>query len=152
MDITLTISILSSLVAAFLAHYFATNRIRKNDLSKFQISAYSDFLGAVSRLSVSRRLGNTENEVDDLAILNDSKNRILVCGNRTVIMSLIEFWHLGSTLEKEEGLLAYKELLQDIRVSLGHKKHDIIDLKISDTLFKLEPSTFSFREKYQNKS
>ena len=77
MNMTIGISILSSVLAAFLAHYLATNRIRKIDLSKFQLAAYTDFLGAASRLAVSRRLGNIENEIDDLSILNDSKTAAL---------------------------------------------------------------------------
>ncbi len=143
---TIAISILSSFIAAFLAHFFATNRMQKMDLSKFQLAAYTDFLGAASRLAVSRRLGETENKVNDLAILNDSKNRILICGDRLVVEALIEFWKLGATLEGERELLAFDNLLQLIRKSLGHKKHDVIDLDLTDTLFKLEPSSYSFKK------
>lgn len=142
---TILISFISSLIAAFLAHYLATSRMRKSDLSKFQIEAYSDFLGAASRLAVSRRLGDSTNETVDLGVLNDAKSRIITCGHREVVEALIHFWEKGATLEREQEILAYKHLTQIIRTSLGHKKHDMYDLKISDALFKLEPSSYSFR-------
>ena len=149
---TVILSLISSIFAAFLAHSFATSRMRKNDLSGFQLIAYSDFIGAASRLAVSRRLGNTTNNVEDLAILNDAKNRILICGDKRVVKELIEFWDHGGTLEREQELLAFMRMSTVIRETLGHKKHDITDLKISKTLFKLEPSEFSFKEKYSKES
>ena len=152
MNITIAISILSSIIAAFLAHFFATNRMRKMDLSTFQLAAYTDFLGAASRLAVSRRLGNTENEINDLAMLNDSKNRILVCGDRSILEALIKFWELGATLEGERELLAFNNFLQLIRESLGHKKYDVIDLNLTATLFKLEPSKYSFKKGNRDKN
>ncbi len=142
---TIIISIISSILAAFLAHYFATTRLKINELKKFQLLAYSDFIGAASRLAVLRRLGNTGSENDELAALNDAKNRIIVSGSTLVVSEVIKFWERGATLEREQELLAFKCLLQEIRKSLGHKKNDLIDLDISNALFKLEPSYYSFR-------
>ncbi|MBB1425192.1 hypothetical protein ACTTBA_12325 [Shewanella frigidimarina] len=142
---TILISFVSSIIAAFLAHFLATTRSKKSELLKFQIQSYSDFLSAASRLAVSRRLGSSTNENVDLVALNDAKSRIITCGNVEVVEALIHFWDKGGTLEREQEILAYKNLTQLIRSSLGHKKHDMFNLKISDTLFKLEPSSFSFR-------
>ncbi|WP_136678472.1 hypothetical protein [Neptunomonas sp. XY-337] len=138
-------SLIAAFIAAFTAHHLATARMRKNELSKFQLAAYSDFLGAASRLAVSRRVGDTSNEIEDLAVLNDSKNRILIGGDRAVVEALIEFWKHGATLEREQEIIAFKHLASVIRESLGHKKYDIFDLEISNTMFKLEPSDFSYR-------
>jgi hypothetical protein len=146
---TLAISFLSSLVAAFFAafitHFLATERMRKNDLSKFKLAAYSDFLGAASRLAVARRIGDTSSEVEDLAVLNDSKNRILIGGDRVVVEALIEFWQQGATLEREQEIIAFNNLSSVIRQSLGYKAHDISDLNISNSIFELEPSSYSHR-------
>lgn len=147
---TIAISFICSLIAAFIAHYLSTTRMRKNDLSKFQLTAYSDFIGAASRLAVSRRVGNTNHEIEDLAVLNDAKNRIIISGDRIVVEALIEFWKRGATLEREGEIVAFNHLSSVIRKSLGHKQHDIIDLGVSNTMFKLEPSNYSYKASQGN--
>lgn len=147
---TLAISFLSSVVAAFIAafvaHFLATERMRRNELSRFKLAAYSDFLSAASRLAVARRIGDTSSDIKDLATLNDSKNRILIGGDRAVVEALIAFWHQGASLEREQEIIAFNHLSGVIRESLGYKKHDIFDLNISSTIFRLEPSSYSYRE------
>jgi len=145
--VTILISFISSIIAAFLAHFLATTRSKKSELLKFQVQSYSDFLAATSRLAVSRRLGSSTNEHVDLVALNDAKSRIITCGNVEVVEALIHFWGEGGTLEREQEILAYKNLTHIMRSSLGHKKHDIFNLKVSGALFKLEPSSFSFTAK-----
>ncbi|MCE9685700.1 hypothetical protein LZP73_05650 [Shewanella sp. AS16] len=144
---TILISFISSIIAAFLAHFLATTRSKKSELLKFQIQSYSDFLAAASRVAVSRRIGSITDENVDLVALNDAKSRIITCGNVEVVEALIHFWNMGGSLEREQEILAYKNLTQLMRSSLGHKQHDMFDLKVSDALFKLEPSSFSFRSK-----
>jgi hypothetical protein len=143
--ITFGSSVIAAFIAAFVTHYLATSRMKENDLSKYQVEAYSDFIAAASRLAVSRRLGDSKNENVDLGALNDAKSRIITSGHLDVVKALIHFWEQGATLEREQEILAYKNLTQIMRSSLGHKKNDIFDLKISDALFKLEPSSFSYR-------
>lgn len=145
---TIAVSILSSIIAAFLAHYLATARMRRKDLSQFQLSAYADFIGAASRIAVSRRLGNTESGTADLAALNDAKNRILICGDKKVVEALVAFWQHGATLESESEIVAFRNLSRVIRHSLGLDQHDLLDTDISTAQFKLEPSSFSFRAKH----
>lgn len=143
--ITFGSPVIAAFIAAFVTHHLATSRMKKSDLSKFQVEAYSDFIAAVSRLAVSRRLGDSTNENVDLGALNDAKSRIITSGDPDVVKALIHFWEQGATLEREQEILAYQRLTQIMRASLGHKKHDLFDLKISDALFKLEPSSYSFR-------
>lgn len=133
------------MIAAFITHYLATTRNRKSELLKFQIQSYSDFLAAASRLAITRRLGDVTNKNIDLATLNDAKSRIITCGEPEVVKSLIRFWDKGATLEREQEILAYRTLTQIMRSSLGHRKNDILDLGITDALFKLEPSNASYR-------
>lgn len=150
---TILISFLSSLIAGFVAHYLATSRMKLSELSKFQSAAYTDFIGSSARLAVARRLGDTSNENFDLAELNDAKARIIACGHREVVEALVKFWELGGTLEREPEILAFNNLIQVIRKCLGHKAHDVYDLDISKSLFKLEPQSFSFKaQKSANKS
>ncbi|WP_415884737.1 hypothetical protein ACMXYO_08685 [Neptuniibacter sp. QD37_6] len=144
---TVVISLISSLIAGFVAHYLATSRNQAGELLKFQIQSYSDFIGAASRLAVSRRLGSTVSEEEDLVVLNDAKSRIITCGHPDVVEALIHFWEKGATLEREQEILAYKKLTQVMRASLGHKKFDLFELEVSNALFKLEPSSYSYRAK-----
>ncbi|MEH6640571.1 hypothetical protein [Vreelandella glaciei] len=142
---TIIVSLISSVIAAFLAHYLATSRMKRAELSKFQIEAYSNFTAAAARLAVARRTGDTTDENIDLAALNDAKSKIITCGHVEVVEALIRFWNLGGTLEREREILAFDHLVKVMRSKLGYKAHDIHDLKVSDALFKLEPATFSFR-------
>ena len=144
---TVVISLICSLIAAFIAHYLATSRNKVGELLKFQIQSYSDFIGAASRLAVARRLGITDSEEAEVVALNDAKCRVITCGHREVVEALIHFWEQRATLERENELLAFKQLTQVMRTSLGHKSHDLFELSIGNTLFKLEPSTFSYRSK-----
>jgi hypothetical protein len=152
---TVLISLCCSFFAAYLAHLFASSRNKKNELVKFQIQSYSDFLAAASRLAVMRRTGDVTNDNINLAALHDAKSRIITCGNPDVVDSLITFWDNGGTLEKESEILAYRDLTQIMRKSLGFQKNDlrVIDLEkgltsgrtISDALFKLEPSSYAYK-------
>ncbi|CAK8721230.1 DUF4760 domain-containing protein [Candidatus Electrothrix laxa] len=138
---TIAVSLICSVIAAFVAHWLATNRMKKNELTKFKLNAYSDFIGASSKLAVSRRLGGISNDIKELAVLNDAKNRILISAEPHIVEGLIDFWQKGATLELESELQSYKRLLRVMRAELGYKKYDIIDLEVSDLLFKIEPPT-----------
>lgn len=53
----------------------------------------------------------------------------------------MEFWQCGATLETETEVLAFTRLCMRIRESLGLRH-----IEISDTLFRLEPSSYSYRQ------
>jgi len=142
---TIFISIICSVISAFAVHFLAINRMAKNETIKFRLNAYNDFIGSSSKLIVSRRLGNTKNDINDLTLLNDAKNRIMLCAKHEIVGELITFWEEGSTLEGELELLSYYRLIQLIRQELGFKPNDLHGLKVTGALFKLEPSKFSFR-------
>ncbi len=144
---TIVISILSPFIAVILTHYFTISRMKKNDLSALKITAYTDFIQSVTKLASLRRIGNTQNDLEDLALLNDAKNRIIVCGDIPVIKELSNFWEQGATLELESGLQAYRRLTQAMRTSVGYRKFDIFktDIDVSNLLFNIEPSRASFR-------
>ncbi|MCI5219774.1 MAG: hypothetical protein D3914_11465 [Candidatus Electrothrix sp. LOE2] len=149
---TIAVSLICSVIAAFVAHWLATNRMKKNELTKFKLNAYSEFIGAASKLAVSRRLGDVEDDIEELSLLNNAKNKILISAESQVLKELINFWNRGATLEKESELQAYRRLLQLMRADLGFKKNDILVIpEVSDFLFKLEVSSSSYRaekEKY----
>ncbi len=139
------LSLLSAVIVATLAHLFSIKRKRQDELSEMRLRAYTDFINAVSRLVSARRTGLKNDELEDLAILNDAKTRICICADASVVEALVDFWKYGSTLEQEQEILAFTRLCLRIRESLGNKKNDIAMLRISDTLFKLEPSKYSYR-------
>ncbi|MGR4069250.1 hypothetical protein [Billgrantia sp. C5P2] len=139
------LSLASAVVVAFLAHWLADRRTRGSELATMRLKAYGDFLQAASRLVAARRLGRKNDELEELAALNDAKARICVCAEATVVEALAEFWLAGGTLEREQEILAFKRLCVAMRESLGNRRNDIAMLRLSDTLFRLEPSVFSFR-------
>ena len=142
---TALLSLSTAVVVAVVGHLLAERRTRRNELAGLRLKTYSDFLQAVSRLVAARRLGQTDSELHDLTVLNDAKARICVCAEVPVVEALTEFWLSGGTLESESEILAFKRLCTTMRVSIGNRRNDIAMLRFSDTLFRLEPSSFSFR-------
>jgi hypothetical protein len=139
------LSLIGALLGVLATHFLSDRRKRREELTEQKLKAYSDFINSASNIIAARRLGNTENNPLELAILNDAKVRICICGDKSVVQALTEFWEHGATLEREREIIAYTRLCMRIRESLGYKAHDLADLKISDTLFRIEPSCFSFR-------
>ena len=140
------LSLLTAVLVAVLSHLFTSKRQRRNELAEIRLKAYIDFINATARLSVLRRRGAVKDDIEDLAILNGAKAVICICGHKEVIKELTEFWQQGGTLEKESELLSLKSLCFKMREGLGCDWKEIALLEISDTLFKLEPSNFSFKE------
>jgi len=139
------LSLASAVLVALIGHRLAERRARGDDLANMRLKAYGDFLQAVSRLVAARRLGKKNDELEELAALNDAKSRICVCAEAAVVEALAEFWLAGGTLERESEILAFKRLCLRMRESLGNRRNDITMLRLSETLFHLEPSPFSFR-------
>ncbi|WP_156932967.1 hypothetical protein [Desulfonatronum lacustre] len=141
------IAFFTAIIVAILGHFFTAARERKNELAETRLKAYIDFINATTRLAASRRLGVETNELEGLAVLNDAKARICICGDKDVVEELTRFWEQGGTLEKESELQSFKRLCFKIRKSLGCDWKEIAPFEISKTLFKLEPSNFSFKNK-----
>jgi len=139
------VSFFCSMLAAFIAHYLSSSRNQRSELLRFQIQSYSDFLSAASKLSVARRLGDTSNEESTLALLNEAKTKIITCGDSNVVDALISYWEAGGTLEREQEIIAYNALIREIRLGLNVHDNRSLMNEISDTLFKLEPSSFSYK-------
>lgn len=139
------LSFMSALIVALTSHWLSERRKRRDELAEFRLRAYSDFINAASRLVSARRLGQIRDEQLDLAALNDAKTRICICAEIPVVEALAEFWRNGGTLEREREILAFTNLCMRIRESLGNKPHGPVDLGISDLLFRLEPSRYSYR-------
>lgn len=145
------LSLISAIIGALLTHFLSEKRKRREELMEQKLKAYSDFINSASKIIAARRLGQTENDQGELAVLNDAKVRICICGDKSVVEALTEFWEHGGTLEREHEILAFTRLCMTIRESLGYKTHDIANLKISNTLFRIEPSSFSFRNSQKAK-
>ena len=102
-----TLSFFSALIVAVVGHLFSSKRKRRAELAEMQLKAYTDFINAVSRLVSARRKGHTEDELNELAALNDAKTRICICADKAVVEALSEFWENGGTLEGEHELQAF---------------------------------------------
>lgn len=134
----------SALLGVALGHRLTTRRSRDGELAALKISAYIDFIRSTARLVTARRTGRTTDEIEELALLNDAKTRVCICAELPVVERLEKFWLQGGTLEKEQEILAFRALCDEMRVSLGRER---ISLKVdlSGIFFKLEPSTYSYR-------
>jgi len=141
------LSLFTAVIVAVLSHIFSIRRNRKDELSAMRIKAYSDFINSASKLASARRVGKTDDALDELGALNDAKTRICVFGSKAVALELMKFWKAGGTLEEEQSILAFTGLCLEMRKSLGTEIKELRLSDMSDTLFKLEPSSFSFREK-----
>jgi len=109
-----------------------------------RLNAYRDFIRATSHLVAARRAGRTSDELQELGALNDAKTRICICSERPVVEALERFWLQGGTLEKEQEILAFTHLCRAMRASLGNERLPL-DIRLSDVVFRLEPSTYSYR-------
>lgn len=144
------LSIASAVIVAILSHLFSEMRNRRNDLAQVRLSAYSDYFHATFRLMATRRLGETNITVEELAALNDAKARICLSADIPVVKALTEFWMAGGTLEREQEVLSFKRLCERMRESLGNEQIGATVLDLSDTLFQLEPSSYSYRADKSN--
>jgi hypothetical protein len=148
MTITLAaiLSLITGLMGAVFGHVLSEKKSRNDELAKMRLDAYTDFLKATSLLVSARRSGRIQDEIAELGALNDAKSRICVCADAGVVEALESFWLQGGTLEKEQEILAYTRLCRAMGESLGRDglSHEI---RLSDILFRLEPSTFSYRRK-----
>jgi hypothetical protein len=138
-------SLVGVVVGVLLNHFFSARRTHVDAIREARNCAYSDFINAASRLVSTRRTGIVADDLSLLTALNDAKTRICLFGDISVIETLAEFWLNGGTLEHEQEILAFTRLCSRIRDSVGHPKNELYRLKISQLLFKLEPSVYSYR-------
>lgn len=143
MTITLAaiLSLITGLIGAVFGHVLSEKKSRNDELAKMRLDAYTDFLKATSLLVSARRSGRIQDEIVELGALNDAKSRICVCADAGVVEALESFWLQGGTLEKEQEILAYTRLCREMRERDGLST----EIRLSDILFRLEPSTFSYR-------
>ena len=146
MTITLAaiLSLVTGLIGAVFGHALSEKKSRNDELAKMRLDAYTDFLKATSLLVSARRSGRNQDEIAELGALNDAKARIWVCADAEVVEALESFWLQGGTLEKEQEIIAYTNLCRAMRESLGRDRL-AYEIRLSDILFRLEPSTYSFR-------
>lgn len=138
------LSIITGLVGAAFGHALAERKSRNDELARMRLDAYSDFLKATSYLVAARRSGRITDDPTELGALNDAKARICVCADAPVVEALEAFWLQGGTLEKEQEILAFTQLCRSMRASLGRDRL-ALDIGLTDILFRLEPSTYSYR-------
>lgn len=138
------LSVITALIGALIGHALSEKKSRNDELAKLRLDAYLDFIRATSHLVAARRTGRTQDELAELGALNDAKARICVCAGAPVVHALEKFWLQGGTLEKEQEILAFTELCRVMRESVGNERLGF-DVRLSDILFRLEPSTYSYR-------
>lgn len=147
MPSTLLVAVLSGVAALLgvaLGHILSARRARLDELAELRMAAYVDFVRSTSLLFTARRAGRTEDEIEELARLNDAKTRILLSADPSVLKSLERFWLQGGTLEKEQEIIAFRNLCDEMRVSLG-KERVSLQVDLAGVLFRVQPSTYSYK-------
>ena len=147
MPSTLLVAVLSGVAALLgvaLGHLLSARRARLDELAELRMAAYVDFVRSTSLLFTARRAGRTEDEIEELARLNDAKTRILLSADPSVLKSLERFWLQGGTLEKEQEIIAFRNLCDEMRVSLG-KERVSLQVDLAGVLFRVQPSTYSYK-------
>ena len=144
------ISIVTGLIGALIGHYLSERKSRNDELANLRLESYKDFINATSLLFSARRSGRTQDEIEELGALNDAKTRVCICASPEVVECLEKFWLQGGTLEKEQEILAFTRLCRAMRESLGREKLPL-GIKLSDILFRLEPSTYSYKASRENR-
>lgn len=134
----------SALLGVALGHILSAKRARQDELAAMRMAAYADFVRSTALLFTARRAGRTEDEIEELARLNDAKTRILLSADPAVLKGLERFWLQGGTLEKEQEILAFRNLCDEMRVSLG-KERVSLQMDLAGVLFKVQPSTYSYK-------
>jgi hypothetical protein len=138
------LALITGLIGAVFGHLLAERKSRRDELSKMRLDAYGDFIRATSHLVAARRAGRTRDAFEEIGVLNDAKARICICSDSSVVEAMERFWLQGGTLEKEQEILAFTQLCRAMRASLGNERL-AMDIRLSDVLFRLEPSTYSYR-------
>jgi hypothetical protein len=138
-------SVASAIIVAVLTHLLAQRRKQRDDLAEVRLKAYTDFINSASRLVSARRLGAIVDQPEELAVLNDAKARICICGEAQVVAALAEFWANGGTLEREDEVLAFTRLCLTMREAFVGERGDLQDVEVSNTFFQLQPSTYSYK-------
>jgi len=138
------LSIITGLIGAVIGHLLSERKSRRDELARMRLDAYGDFIRANSHLVAARRTGRVQDELQELGALNDAKVRICICADAPVVHRLEQFWLQGGTLEKEQEVLAFTQLVREMRTSLGSDRLGL-DIGLSNILFRLEPSTYSYR-------
>lgn len=147
MPSTLLVAVLSGVAALLgvaLGHILSARRARLDELAELRMAAYVDFVRSTSLLFTARRAGRTEDEIEELARLNDAKTRMLLSADPSVLKSLERFWLQGGTLEKEQEIVAFRNLCDEMRVSLG-KERVSLQVDLAGVLFRVQPSTYSYK-------
>ena len=134
----------AALLGVALGHILSAKRARLDELAAMRMAAYVGLGRSTSLLFTARRAGRTEDEIEELARLNDAKTRILLSANTSVLKSLERFWLQGGTLDKEQEIIAFRNLCDEMRVSLG-KERVSLQMDLAGVLFKVQPSTYSYR-------
>lgn len=144
------ISVVTGLIGALIGHHLSERKSRNDELAYLRLESYKDFINATSVLFSARRSGRIQDEIAELGALNDAKTRICICASPEVVECLEKFWLQGGTLEKEQEILEFTRLCRAMRESLGREKLPF-EIKLSDILFRLEPSTYSYKASRENR-
>ncbi len=140
--ISSVVALLTTLLTLAVGFLIGKQRARDADLSTMKLAAYADFMRGSARVSCARRIGRSVDDLDELMQLNDAKARVLLSADTKVADALARFWRNGGTLEVESGIIAFRQLCDEMRRSLGLKPLPL-DIELSDLLFQLLPSSYS---------
>jgi len=120
MTATLT-AIVGILIGAIIQYRFGLLQAQKGKFDEYKAKAYTDFLGALSKIAISQKAGDSKSELEGRILLTDAKARICVYGHKKVITELAHFWDLGPKLEEAPNKMALLKAIRSMR--------EVVDLR-----------------------
>ncbi len=124
------IAALSALSIAFLNWKLARSNDQSSKINELKTQSYIDFINSISELAYLTSEDKSERR-DALRKLADSKSRIAIYGDSSVIKKLAEFDRNHKQLNTDKALDAFTDVVNEMRVgAVGNDKADSVkDLK-----------------------
>jgi hypothetical protein len=116
------IALASGMVGAWVQHGFSRRLESARSLAQLRNEAYVSFMKAMSGLAIARRVKNREKEVEFMIMLAESKARIIMYGDPTVIERMAHFFNEYGALNSPEAATALVAMIKSMRLRDGRSQ------------------------------
>ncbi len=108
------IALVSGVIGAWVQHGFSRRLESAKSLAQLRNEASVSFMKAMSGLAIARRVKNPEKEVEFMIMLAESKARIVMYGDPTVIERMAHFFNQYGALDSPEAAAALVAMVKSM--------------------------------------
>jgi hypothetical protein len=112
-------ALVSGIIGALVQHGLSRRLETTKSLAQLRNEAYVSFMKAMSGLALARRVKSPEKEVEFLIMLADSKARVIIYGDPTVIERMAHFFDHYGVLNSPEAAAALIDMVKTMRLHGG---------------------------------